>query len=454
MTQTLRFDGRGFLPSDHLPVDEIPVPLTVNGVPLATLMASPHDLNFLVAGFLRMQGIVTAREDILSLSACADFGVATVTIRGEVPKSLKPTVTSGCGGGISFTTPGADGAFFVRPPALPRRFTPEQVVAAFDAMGRLSDKYRERGGIHSAAVSNGESIILHAEDLGRHNTIDRIAGEAMLKGIDLAGTMLLTSGRVSSEMAVKGASLGVSLIASRTSPTSLAVRVCDERGVTLVGYARGASFSVYAHPEAFLVPAVGGFVEGVSGAVLLGGKSKRMGRDKALLPYGGRRMAEAVSATMASHFRHTAVVTNDPTSYAFLPFPMIPDAIPGFGALSGIHAALVAASTERVFVVACDMPLLSSTLIQFLCELDPSALAVIPEGERGPEPLCAVYSKSAIPSIEAALAGGGGRIVDVLKAAGARFVPKADVAAVDPSLDSFRNANTPEEYEALPGREG
>jgi FdhD protein len=98
-------------------------------------------------------------------------------------------------------------------------------------------------------VGDGGKLLLYAEDLGRHNTIDRLAGEALFRGIDLAGTLLATSGRVSSEMLAKAALLGVALVASRTSPTDQAIRLAEESGITLVGYVRGERFLVYAHPE-------------------------------------------------------------------------------------------------------------------------------------------------------------------------------------------------------------
>ncbi|MCM2359628.1 MAG: formate dehydrogenase accessory sulfurtransferase FdhD, partial [Geobacteraceae bacterium] len=100
-----------------------------------------------------------------------------------------------------------------------------------------------------AAVADGGSLLLYAEDIGRHNTIDRLAGEALFRGIDLNGKALVTSGRVSSELAAKAAFLGVSLVASRTSPTDMAVKICRAAGIVLVGYLRGGRFTVYSHPE-------------------------------------------------------------------------------------------------------------------------------------------------------------------------------------------------------------
>lgn len=227
-------------------VGEFPLLLNVNGREIATLIASPHDLRYLVAGFLRLQGFVEKVEDFHMLSVCNDFGVARVQISGELPEKLKPVLTSGCGTGITFTLPFSykDKA----PSSSSRRFSPAEVFTMMDELARKAESYKCHGGIHSAAVGNG-SIVLFAEDLGRHNTLDRIAGEALLKGIELAGSMLVTSGRVSTEMVAKCVLLGIELIASRTSPTDMAVRMANEAGITLIGYVRSNRFEIYTHPE-------------------------------------------------------------------------------------------------------------------------------------------------------------------------------------------------------------
>ncbi len=244
--RVLRYDQGELLPVEHQPVQEFPVKLVVNGRELATLIGSPHELRFLVAGFLRLQGFVKSLEDFLALSICEDVGVASVQLRGELPEALRPVLTTGCGSGITFSLPvqpigksGGEGGCF----------TPAAVFALMDELARRAGRYRSHGGIHSAAVGDGASLILYAEDLGRHNTLDRIAGEALLRGIDLAGKLLVTSGRVSSEMAAKSASLGISLIASRTSPTDMAARLCRTAGIGLLGYVRGGRFNIYAHPH-------------------------------------------------------------------------------------------------------------------------------------------------------------------------------------------------------------
>ena len=155
-------------------------------------------------------------------------------------------VTSGCGTGITFTIPKALEGGTVDQQG--KAFSPDAVFHLMDEMAKAAQRYRSHGGMHSAAVGV-DSLCLYAEDLGRHNTIDRIAGEALLKGIDLAGMMLVTSGRVSTELVAKAALLGITLIASRTSPTNMAIKMADAAGITLIGYVRAGRFDVYAHPE-------------------------------------------------------------------------------------------------------------------------------------------------------------------------------------------------------------
>ncbi|HEY6838563.1 MAG TPA: formate dehydrogenase accessory sulfurtransferase FdhD [Geobacteraceae bacterium] len=250
MKTILTYEGGRLTTQKARVVREYPLVLHVNGRELATLIASPHDLRFLVAGFLRLQGFVESTEDFHLLSVCEDFGVANVRIRAELPERLRPVLTSGCGTGVTFSL---ESRVSTRA-AAGTTFTPAAIFALMEELARRAEGYRSHGGMHSAAVGDADGdLLLFAEDIGRHNTIDRIAGEALLKGVDLSGLMLVTSGRVSAELAAKAARLGLALVASRTSPTDMAVRMCDEAGITLVGYARGGRFGVYTHEERLAV---------------------------------------------------------------------------------------------------------------------------------------------------------------------------------------------------------
>lgn len=243
-----RFHDNCLQPVSTGVVSEYPLQLIVNGREIATLIGSPHDLRFLVAGFLRLQGFVSTLSDFEMFSVCEEFGSANVRIKGELPERLKPVLTSGCGTGISFSMPDTvakrAGVVADTEPVLPAH-----IFGLMEELARRADQYRKHGGIHSAAVGRAGRMMLYAEDLGRHNTLDRIAGEALFKGISMADAELVTSGRVSTEMVAKAAMVGIRLIASRTSPTDMAIKLCDLAGICLVGYVRGGSFIVYSHPE-------------------------------------------------------------------------------------------------------------------------------------------------------------------------------------------------------------
>jgi FdhD protein len=227
-------------------VEEYPLRLRVNGRDLATLVSSPHQLNFLLAGFFRLQGFIGSLDDILSMGVCREFGQADVRIRGELPERLQPTLTSGCGTGIAYNLP-ENLLNLSSPPA--RVYHSEDVFRLMRELQAQAEQYRSHGGIHSAAIGDARGLLLYAEDIGRHNTLDRLAGEALFRKIELRDTMLVTSGRVSTEMVAKAARLGIALIASRTSPTDKAVELCEQARITLIGYLRGSSMEIYSHPQ-------------------------------------------------------------------------------------------------------------------------------------------------------------------------------------------------------------
>jgi FdhD protein len=436
--------GKGVLePEEGELVSEFPLSLVVNGREIATLIASPHDLRFLVAGFLRLQGFVESVHDFLALSVCKDFGAASVTIRGELPERLKPVLTSGCGTGISFNLPkvaesrGASGLH-----------APESIFALMDELAQKSEGYKSHGGMHSAAVGE-DTILLHSEDIGRHNTIDRIAGEALLKGISLAGKILVTSGRVSTELVAKASLLGIEVIASRTSPTDMAVRMADEAGITLIGYVKADRFKVYTHPAGIAVASQKGKIAGVTGVILAGGASSRMGSNKALLPHKGGRFIESIYRELSEIFPEVILVTNTPEQYHFLPCRKVSDIYQDMGALAGIHAGLVQSSNPAVFTVACDMPHLDPWLIRHIANRSAGCDLVLPCSEDGYEPLHALYRESCLPIIESCLERGERRIVSIMPHLRVREIAASEVARFDPGFDSFSNINTPQEYYEL-----
>lgn len=188
---------------------------------------------------------------------------------------------------------------------------------------------------------------------------------------------------------------------------------------------------------------------GVTGVILAGGESSRMGSNKALLPYRGGRFIESIHRLLAQIFDEVLLVTNTAEQYDFLPCRKVADIYPGRGALAGLHAALQQSRTSHIFAVACDMPYLNGELIKRLGGWRERGDVVIPHGEMGPEPLHAVYGKRCLDPMERALLQGRRRIVSFFPEVRVWHVPAASIAEFDPHFDSFKNINTPKEYFAL-----
>jgi FdhD protein len=190
-------------------------------------------------------------------------------------------------------------------------------------------------------------------------------------------------------------------------------------------------------------------IAGVTGVILAGGASSRMGSNKALLPHKGGRFIEGIYRELSELFSEVLVITDAPEQYRFLPCRKAPDVFPGMGALAGIHAGLVQSSNPAIFAVACDMPRLDHALIRHIAESGAGCDLVLPLSEGGYEPLHALYRKACLPAMEACLSKGERRIVSILPHLRVREIAAAEVARLDPGFESFSNINTPQEYFAL-----
>ena len=124
-----------------------------------------------------------------------------------------------------------------------------QISQLMRDLRREAEIHQSVGGTHASALSNGSEILVMAEDVGRHNTLDKIRGECLFRGIPTRDRMLLTTGRVSSEMVAKAAKMEVPIVASRSPPTDLAFKLAREWEMTVVGYVRGDKMNVYSRPD-------------------------------------------------------------------------------------------------------------------------------------------------------------------------------------------------------------
>lgn len=180
-------------------------------------------------------------------------------------------------------------------------------------------------------------------------------------------------------------------------------------------------------------------------AILAGGKSTRMGEDKALLEIAGQRILDRIMAELGTCFDDVLVVARDKQRYRDLPARCVADLIPGRGPLSGIHAALSCARHPYTLVVACDMPFVSKALAAFLLQVAGGFDAVVPLFRARPEPLFAVYHKNCLASIERCLGDGRLRVVDFLPGVRVKYVPETCFRDIALPEEVFFNVNHPED---------
>jgi FdhD protein len=223
-------------------VREQPLTIHVNGEKFLTLLCSPMGLDALVVGYLWMEKVIGSLDEIARLEVSAVDGRAEVTLTHPVTLPTERILTSGCGGGITFRIdhrlfPRLGSSLRVRPADLG-----DGMKQLFDA----ATQYKRSRGIHGAALSDGSRLLVVAEDVGRHNAVDKIKGQALLDGISTTDRILLSTGRISSEMLLKAARMGVPVVASRTSPTEMAVALAEQLNVTVCGYVRPDGLNLYA----------------------------------------------------------------------------------------------------------------------------------------------------------------------------------------------------------------
>lgn len=227
---------------------ELPLAVYVNGRELVTILCTPVKLNCLIVGYMYAEGIISHPREITSMRICVDDSLADVRLnRQDYTPPDRRVLTSGCGGGVSFDAGGK---------GIPHVESELQVTATtiLDLMKQMQDDavlFHVSRAVHTSALASNNGLLISAEDIGRHNTLDKILGECLLGGIPTAGHLLLTTGRLSSEMVMKAARMGTPVVVSRSAPTDRAIALAQEADITVVGYARGTRLSIYTREDRF-----------------------------------------------------------------------------------------------------------------------------------------------------------------------------------------------------------
>jgi FdhD protein len=228
---------------------EYPLTVMLNDEQLATLLCSPDDMENLAVGFLYSEGLIRTKEEIKGIFLDESRGIVRVNTdtADAVDRDLfmKRVITTGCGRGISFYN-FADLDQKQQKVESALKIAPAQIFDLMRAFQTCSEIYQKTHGVHGAALCNASGILLFKEDIGRHNAIDKIFGHCLMGDIPLADRIIMTTGRISSEILFKVAKRNIPILVSRSTPTDLAVSLAGELGITLVGYVRGGHMNVYA----------------------------------------------------------------------------------------------------------------------------------------------------------------------------------------------------------------
>jgi FdhD protein len=242
-----RYEFQKWTHHDAETIVETPVSLTVNGTVWLSFMCTPVYLEAMAVGFLYNEGVINSMADVADVRVCEHGDNVDVWLNHQVEQPTSWRRTSGCTGGVTAVD------LLARPNV---SFEENQFKVGPEAIGRLvemlfesQELYRETGGVHTSALSDGETVLLSAEDIGRHNTLDKIAGLCLMQDVWPETRILITTGRISSEMLQKAARLQAPILISRTSPSSLSIEMAERYGITLIGYARRHRFNVYSHGQ-------------------------------------------------------------------------------------------------------------------------------------------------------------------------------------------------------------
>jgi len=226
MRTYLKVNGSHAAEVKGIVVAELPLTVYVNGQRFVTLLCSPFQIDALVVGYLWTERVITRVEEIRGLDVSEVDGRADVEL-------VRPIAQ------------GHANSIMPEPLCSSLRVPPGVLSARMTELAQAAVHYQQSRGIHAAALCDSERLLIVAEDVARRNALDKVKGRALLDGVSTADRILVSSGRISSEMLLRAARMGVALVASRTSPTDMAIALAERLNVTVCGYVRHDRLNLY-----------------------------------------------------------------------------------------------------------------------------------------------------------------------------------------------------------------
>lgn len=239
-------DGNWQPQTGQIPLEQA-VTLIVNAKPWTEMLCTPVRIDELAVGFLYNERLINSAQDIMRVHVCNTADYVEVDIAFALNKPKNWIQTTGCGGGQTSQRLGNSEKPQLNEITL-NAITISKLLSEFFEAQNTQTTSR---GVHCSAMSDGESILALSDDIGRHNTLDKLMGFVLLKEPSLKPSILITTGRISSDMLQKASRMSVSVVISLSSPNTFTIQLAEHWGMTLIGYARGTRFNVYSHPERF-----------------------------------------------------------------------------------------------------------------------------------------------------------------------------------------------------------
>ncbi|MBC8590988.1 formate dehydrogenase accessory sulfurtransferase FdhD [Wansuia hejianensis] len=232
---------------EDIVIIEYPFTIFINDKEIITLLCTPKSLKELTLGFLHSEGFINGMESIEKIHIDEENGRAYVYLnkRNTFNEKLwgKRTITSGCGKGTVFYN--VIDSFKSKKIESPISIDKDMISNMMRDFNKRSELFQLTGGVHSCGLYDRNGMIIFEEDIGRHNALDKVLGKALEDRIELKDKIILTSGRISSEILIKTGKRGISTIVSRSAPTSLAIDIAKELNINLIGFVRADKMNIY-----------------------------------------------------------------------------------------------------------------------------------------------------------------------------------------------------------------
>ncbi|RFU66323.1 formate dehydrogenase accessory sulfurtransferase FdhD [Peribacillus saganii] len=235
-------------------VSEFPLTIFLGREEFATMVCSPDYLEELIFGFLASEGVIRVYDDVKSLQIDEGKGYAYVELKNDQSTSKeyhsKRFIGSCCGKSRQFYF--HNDARTAKTSTSAMQITADKCISLMNELQNSSIVFQETGGVHNAGLFSKDEMIINRADIGRHNALDKILGYCVINRVPVRDKIIAFSGRISSEVLIKAAKIGVGIILSKSAPTNLAIQLANDLNITAVGFIRGNSFNVYSHSHRIL----------------------------------------------------------------------------------------------------------------------------------------------------------------------------------------------------------